>query len=94
MNISSVGKKIGIAAGIGAAAGLTALAYVKGKANVEPDKFVNSNAVQKAGMAIGEGYKAMGKLVAKKAVDAKDFVVNGFKKFQASLHKTAQNVEE
>lgn len=62
MKISSVGKKVGIAAGVAAAAAVTTLAYVKGKQNLEGvDKFVNSKGAQKVGLALAEGFKGIGR---------------------------------
>ena len=95
MKISSVGKKVAIGAGAAAAVGLTALAYVKGKKNLaETDAFVNSNAVKKAGMAVGNGFKTMGQAALAKIKTipgkVKEIATNIADKVKGLFHKAPQ----
>ena len=93
MKISSVGKKVAIGAGAAAAVGLTALAYAKGKKNLaEVDTFVNSNAVKKAGMAIGNGFQTMGKAVVAGIKKVPEYVKAGFERVKGLFNKA--KVEE
>ena len=94
MRISSIGKKVGVAAGAAAAIGLTALAYTKGKKNLaEVDQFVNSKGIKKVGMALGDGFKAMGKTILAKVKEIPAKVKEIPSKVKGLFHK-AEKLEE
>ena len=101
MKISSVGKKVGIAAGVAAGVGITALAYAKGK---QSDAFVkaaenvknNVEGAKKLNVikTLGEGFKSIGSSALKAIKEIPSKVSGLFKKSEQAAADTAANVAE